>query len=292
MVDISPYKHSGPGGAGAPDWVHVSVVPDTYRGKYRFGDPDAGAKYARDVEDIVARVSERDRRLCGYIAETCPSVAGQILLPPGFLPHVYRTVRAAGGVCIADEIQTGFGRMGTHFWAFEAHGVVPDILVLGKPIANGYPMGAVITTPEIAASFDNGMEFFSTFGGSSVACAAALATLRVTLERNLQAHALAVGERLLAGLRQLQSRHELIGDVRGSGLFLGVELVRDRSTLEPAAAEAAEAVGHMRRLGVLAGTDGTHHNVIKLRGPMPLTAADAHGIVDALDTALTRIVRI
>jgi 4-aminobutyrate aminotransferase-like enzyme len=147
-------------------------------------------------------------------------------------------------------------------------------------------MGAVVTTPEIAASFDDGMEFFSTFGGSTAACAAGLATLRETLDRDLPSNALRVGERLLSGLRQLQTRHNLIGDVRGSGLFVGVELVRDRTTLEPAAAEAAAVVLRMRELGVLTGTDGPHHNVIKIRGPMPLNPHDADAIVAALDRAL------
>jgi len=210
-------------------------------------------------------------------------------MPPGFLREVYQLVRAAGGVCIADEVQTGFGRIGTHLWAFEAHNVVPDIVVLGKPIANGYPMGAVVTTRAIADSFDNGMEFFSTFGGSTAACAAGLATLRVTEEESLQAHALRVGRHLLAGLRDLQPSHELIGDVRGSGLFLGVELVRDRATLQPATEEAAAVVTGMRELGVLVGTDGPHHNVIKIRGPMPLSESDADCIVDALARALREL---
>jgi 4-aminobutyrate aminotransferase-like enzyme len=286
MIDVSPYKHAGPGGHGAPEWVHVSPIPDTYRGPYKAHDPDAGQKYARDVGSVVDRILRLGRGVCGYLAETCPSVGGQIFMPPGFLLEVYRLVRDAGGVCIADEVQTGFGRIGTHFWAFEQHGVVPDIVVLGKPIANGYPMGAVVTTPEIAASFDDGMEFFSTFGGSTAACAAGLATLRETLDRDLQAHAQKVGERLLSGLRQLQPRHDLVGDIRGSGLFVGVELVRDRTTLEPATAEAAAVVLRMRELGVLTGTDGPHHNVIKIRGPMPLNSQDADAIVAALDRAL------
>jgi 4-aminobutyrate aminotransferase-like enzyme len=189
-------------------------------------------------------------------------------------------------VAIADEVQTGFGRIGTHFWAFEQHGVVPDIVVLGKPIANGYPMGAVVTTREIADSFASGMEFFSTFGGSTAACAAGLATLRATIDDGLQAHALRVGEHLLAGLHGLQARHDLIGDVRGSGLFVGVELVRDRRTLEPATEDAAAVVNRMRELGVLTGTDGPHHNVIKMRGPMPLAVSDADLVVAALDQAL------
>jgi 4-aminobutyrate aminotransferase-like enzyme/Ser/Thr protein kinase RdoA (MazF antagonist) len=290
LIDISPYKHAGPGGEGPPDWVHVSPIPDVYRGAHRAADSQPGLEYARDVGAVIDRMRERGRRLCGYIAETCPSVAGQIMLPEGFLPEVYRLVRAAGGVAIADEVQTGFGRIGTHFWAFERHGVVPDIVVLGKPIANGYPMGAVVTTREIADSFDNGMEFFSTFGGSTATCAAALATLRATIDEGLQAHALAVGKHLLSALRRLQERHELIGDVRGSGLFIGVELVRDRLTLEPAAGEAAAVVNRMRDLGVLTGTDGPHHNVVKIRGPMPLTIADADVVVAALARALSEAV--
>ena len=286
LVDISPYKHAGPGGGGAPDWVHTSPIPDVYRGRHKASDPRAGLNYAGDVGAVLDTIQRQGRGLCGYIAETCPSVGGQIIMPPGFLQEVYRLVRAAGGVCIADEVQTGFGRIGAHFWAFQAHDVVPDIVVLGKPIANGYPMGAVITTREIAESFDNGMEFFSTFGGSTAACAAGLATLRVTRDDGLQAHALAVGARLLEGLRGLQAKHELIGDVRGSGLFVGVELVRDRESLAPATDEAAAVVLRMRELGVLVGTDGPHHNVIKIRGPMPLTERDAGLIVSALEQVL------
>jgi 4-aminobutyrate aminotransferase-like enzyme/Ser/Thr protein kinase RdoA (MazF antagonist)/murein DD-endopeptidase MepM/ murein hydrolase activator NlpD len=286
LVDISPYKHARPGGAGAPDWVHASPIPDVYRGAHTNGGR-AGLEYAHEVGAVIDALRARGRGLCGYIAETCPSVAGQLFLPAGFLAEVYRLVRAAGGVSIADEVQTGFGRIGTHFWAFEAHDVVPDIVVLGKPIANGYPMGAVITTRAIAESFDNGVEFFSTFGGSTAACAAGLATLRVTLEDHLRAHALDVGAHLVGALRRLQTNHDLIGDVRGSGLFLGVELVRDRVTLTPAADEAAHIVGRMRELGVLVGTDGPHENVIKIRGPMPLTLADADCLDAVLDQALS-----
>jgi 4-aminobutyrate aminotransferase-like enzyme/Ser/Thr protein kinase RdoA (MazF antagonist) len=286
LIDISPYKHNGPGGQGAPDWVHTTLTPDAYRGPFKASDPEAGHKYAQDVERIIHRLRSNRRGLCGYIAETCPSVGGQIMLPEGYLAEAYRHVRAAGGLCIADEVQTGFGRIGTHFWAFEAHGVIPDIVVLGKPIANGTPMGAVITTPEIAGAFDNGMEFFSTFGGSTAACAAALATLEVTLDENLQAHALDVGAHLLARMRGLQARYPIIGDVRGSGLFIGVELVRDRETLEPAAEEASFVANRMRELGVLLGTDGPHHNVIKIRGPMPFDRANADSLIDVFARVL------
>jgi 4-aminobutyrate aminotransferase-like enzyme/Ser/Thr protein kinase RdoA (MazF antagonist) len=287
LIDISPYKHDGPGGQGAPDWVHTSPIPDVYRQRGIRGA--AGPWFAAKVGAVIDRIRATGRGLCGYIAETCPSVGGQILLPEGFLADVYARVRAAGGVCIADEVQTGFGRLGTCFWGFEAQRVTPDIVVLGKPIANGYPMGAVITTKAIAASFDTGMEYFSTFGGSTAACAAAMATLQVTLDERLQQHALEVGDHLLAGLRRLMAEHPVVGDVRGSGLFLGVELVRDRDTLEPAAHEAAFVVNRMRQRGVLAGTDGPHHNVIKIRGPMQMTLADADRVVATMARGLSEL---
>ncbi len=287
LIDISPYKHDGPGGTGAPEWVHTSPIPDVYRTRGVTGDP--GKWFAEQVGHVIDELRATDRGLSGYIAETCPSVGGQIMMPAGFLGDVYERVRAAGGLCIADEVQTGFGRIGTHFWAFEQHDVTPDIVVLGKPIANGYPMGAVITTRAIADRFNNGMEYFSTFGGSTAACVAGLTTLQVTLEEQLQHNALVVGNHLLDGLRPLTREFEVVGDVRGSGLFLGVELVRDRDTLEPAADEATFVVNRMQARGILAGTDGPYHNVIKLRGPMPLTLDDADRIVQTMHQALREL---
>jgi 4-aminobutyrate aminotransferase-like enzyme len=213
-------------------------------------------------------------------------VAGQIVFPRGYLAEAYRHVREAGGVCIADEVQTGFGRLGSHRWGFEAQGVVPDIVVLGKPIGNAFPLAAVVTTPEIAKSFDNGMEFFATFGGNPVACAVGLAVLDVLKDEALQDRAWRVGQHLIAGLRRLQERHPLIGDVRGSGLFLGVELVRDRATLEPAPGEAAYVVERLRERGVLTGTDGPHHNVLKLRPPLVFSEEDADLFLDTLGDVL------
>ena len=287
LIDISPYKHAGPGGQGAPDWVHTVPIPDVYRGEFRAADPHAGERYAAAVGETIARMTARGRGLCGYIAESLPSVGGQIVLPQGYLAGVYAHVRAAGGVCIADEVQTGYGRIGIDFWGFEPQRVVPDIVVLGKPIGNGYPLGAVITTPEIAASFDDGMEYFSTFGGSTVSSVVGLAVLREVQDAGLQAHARAVGERLLAGLRPFIERHALVGDVRGSGLFLGVELVRDRATLEPAAAEASYVANRMREEGILLGTDGPFHNVVKIRPPMPFAMDDADRLVETFDRILS-----
>lgn len=286
LIDISPYKFNGPGGTGPRPWVHIAPIPDDYRGPYKRNDPQAGPKYARHVAEIAERLQAAGTGLAGFIAESLPSVGGQIVLPPGYLPEVYRAVRAAGGLCIADEVQVGFGRLGTHFWGFQMQDVVPDIVVMGKPIGNAFPLGAVVTTPAIADAFNNGMEFFSTFGGNPVSCAVGLAVLDVIHDEQLQAHALRVGGKLLDGLKELVARHPIVGDARGSGLFLGLEFVRDRTTLEPADTEASYVVNRLRDYGILAGTDGPYHNVIKLRPPMPFDDADAAFLLATLDTVL------
>ena len=286
LIDVSPYKFNGPGGHGAPAWVHVAPLPDDFRGRHTRTDPEAGRRYGDEVGEALDRARRSERRVAAFISETCPSVGGQIIPPPGFLATAYRHVRAAGALCIADEVQTAYGRMGTHFYAFEAQGVVPDIVVLGKPIGNGHPLGAVITTRAIADAFANGMEFFSTFGGNTVSCAVGLTVLDVVADEQLQLHAQRTGERLRSRLEALQERHALVGDVRGSGFFLGVELVRDRETLEPAPDEAAAVVERMREQGILLGTDGPLHNVLKIRPPMPFTDGDADLLVRVLDDAL------
>ena len=289
LIEISPYKFDGPGGGGKPEWVHVAPLPDVYRGPYRRDDADAGARYASHVGEILDGLAAQGRGVAAFIAETCPSVGGQIVFPPHYLADVYRRVRASGGVCVADEVQTAYGRLGTSCYAFEDQHVVPDIVVLGKPIGNGYPLGAVVTTGAIASSFDNGMEFFSTFGGSTVSCAVGLAVLEEVQRSALQRHALSVGVRLRTGLARLAGRHEVVGDVRGSGFFLGVELVRDRATLEPGSHEADYVVNRMREEGILIGTDGPLHNVLKIRPPMPFTESDADLLTDVLDSVLGEI---
>jgi len=286
LIDVSPYKFNGPGGSGRKPWVHVAPLPDDYRGPYRRGDSEAGMKYAHHVAELLDRLHAEERRPAAFLAETLPSTAGQIVFPPGYLKETYRLIREAGGVCIADEVQTGFARLGTHFWGFETQEVVPDIVVFGKPMGNGFPLAAVVTTPQIAASFDNGMEFFSTFGGNPVSCAAGLAVLDVLAEESLQERALRVGGYLVAGLRALQGRHVLIGDVRGAGLYLGVDLVLDRATRKPAAAQASYVVNRLREEGVLTGTDGPGQNVLKLRPPLVLSEEDADLFIAALDGIL------
>jgi 4-aminobutyrate aminotransferase-like enzyme/Ser/Thr protein kinase RdoA (MazF antagonist) len=286
LIDISPYKFNGPGGAGRKPWVHVAPLADDYRGEFRRDDPQAGNKYAQQAAAILRKAQSENRQIAAFIAESLPSVGGQIVFPKNYLSEMYKHVRAAGALCIADEVQTGFGRLGTHFWGFETQQVIPDIVVLGKPIGNAFPLGAVVTTPEIAAFFANGMEFFSTFGGNPVACAAGLAVLDVLQEENLQANALEVGNHLKKSLHALQTKYPIIGDVRGSGLFLGIDLVNDRETRTPAPDQATYITNRLRDRGILTGTDGPHHNVLKLRPPLIFTKQDADLFSATLDSIL------
>lgn len=286
-TDISPYKFNGPGGGGRKPWVHVAPIPDDYRGPYRRGEPDLGKRYALQVAQILDDMKFHGRTLAAYIAESVPSVGGQVFFPEGYLAEVYALIRSAGGLCIADEVQVGFGRLGRHFWGFEAQGVVPDIVVLAKPIGNCFPLAAVITTSEVAASFNNGMEFFSTYGGNPVSCAAGLAVLDVVRDENLQANAAHVGDDLKRRLTQLAIRHPLVGDVRGQGLFLGIDLVTNHETRAPATFQASHIVNRLRERGVLAGTDGPFHNVIKLRPPLVFSREDVDLFATTLDDVLS-----
>lgn len=290
LIEISPYKHDGPGGRGRPDWVHSAPLADVYRGEYR-NPATAGSEYAKRLGEVCQSIKHSGRRLSGFIAESCPSVGGQILFPDNYLTEVYQTVRQHGGLCVADDVQTGYGRLGSAFYGFELQGVVPDIVILGKPIGNGHPLAALVTTNEIADRFSQGMEFFSTFGGNNVSCAAGLAVLETVQKEGLQQHAFEVGEILLHGMHQLKDRFDIIGDVRGSGLFLGMELVRDRQTLEPADTEASMISNRMRDRGILLGTDGPLHNVIKIRPPMPFDQSNAVRLLESLERCFEEWVR-
>jgi 4-aminobutyrate aminotransferase-like enzyme len=286
LIDISPYKFEGPGGSGAPSHVHKAMMPDTYRGPYKADDPNAGEKYAQYVAEAVEQIQQSGKRLSAFICESALGCGGQIILPDRYLTEAYRHVRVAGGVCIADEVQTGLGRAGSHFWAFESQGVVPDIVTIGKPLGNGHPLAAVVTTPEIAASFDNGMEYFNTFGGNPVSCAVGLAVLDVIEEEKLQENALNVGAYLKSGLEAFKGRHPLIGDVRGLGLFIGVELVLSRQTREPAVRQAAYMVERLMERGVLISTDGLLHNVLKIKPPIVFTTDSADELIRLADETL------
>jgi 4-aminobutyrate aminotransferase-like enzyme len=282
LIEISPYKHDGPGGKGTPPHVHKALMPDPYRGRYKGYGLETGRAYAQHIVEII----EESSPLAGFIVESVLGCGGQIVLPEGYLREAFAAVRAAGGVCIADEVQVGFGRVGSHFWGFETQGVVPDIVTMGKPIGNGHPLAAVATTRAIADSFANGMEYFNTFGGNPVSCGVGTAVLDIIQTEQLQQNALAVGNHLLARLTALMDRHPLVGDVRGLGLFIGIELVKSRETLEPAAWEASYVVERMKEEGILLSTDGPLHNVIKLKPPLVFTHADADLLVDTLDKIL------
>jgi len=282
LIDISPYKHNGPGGKGTPEWVYRAPVPDCYRGRYKYKDNDAGLKYAMDVDDIISKLEIKGRKPAAFIAETCPSVGGQLVFPGSYLEEVYRIIRGSGGVCIADEVQTAYGRMGTSFYAFEDQGVTPDIVVLGKPIGNGHPLAAVITTREISEAFNTGMEFFSTFGGNTVSAAVGKKVLEIVLRDRYMEHARETGSYLLDRLNPFTERFPLVGDIRGSGLFLGIELVRNRENLEPAGKEASYIKERLRDMRILVGTDGPYGNVLKIRPPMPFDKENADVLVDRL----------
>ncbi|MCC6319548.1 MAG: aminotransferase class III-fold pyridoxal phosphate-dependent enzyme [Gemmatimonadaceae bacterium] len=282
LVEMSPYKYKQRGGGGRPSHVHEVPVPDPYRAPADWPVADIGVCYARAVE----RVIEGGVLPGALFAETIPSCAGQIVVPGGFFQQAFAALRRAGGLCVLDEVQVGFGRVGTAMWAFEEHGLVPDIVTMGKPIANGHPMGAVVTTPEVAASFASGPEYFNTFGGNPVSCAAALAVLGVLRDERLPENAKARGEEIEAGLRALAGRYPLIGDVRGRGLFLGAELVTDPRSKAPATDLAAAVVDRCRELGVLLGTDGPAANVIKLRPPMTTKPEHVRLLLDVFAQAV------
>ena len=276
LIDLSPYKFRGLGGKGEPEeWVHVLPIPDSYR------RPEA------DFLEEARTGLEDSGQVAALLVESMLSCAGQIELPDGYLSEAASCVRENGGLLIADEVQVGFGRVGTHMWAFENMGVVPDIVVMGKPIGNGHPMAAVFTTREIASSF-GGMEFFSTFGGNPVSCAIGMAVMDVIEKDDLMARARDLGSRFKSGLNSLKESHELIGDVRGRGLFLGLEMVRDLESLAPAPEEAAVFVNRMRNAGVLLSTDGVYHNVVKIKPPMVLSEKDVDDTLEKMDSSLSR----
>ena len=288
-VEMSPYKFDSKGGFGQMPWIHKAINPDLYRGPFKYGDEKAGEKYAADVERIIEDLKKEDKAPAVFICETLLGVGGQIPLPENYLKTAYEYVRAAGGVCIADEVQVGFGRIGDHFWGFELQNVVPDIVVLGKPIGNGHPLAAVIVTEEIADSFNNGLEYFNTFGGNPVSMTTGLAVLDVIQEEEMQQHALEVGNHLMNGLKTLMAKYSIISDVRGHGLFIGAEMVKDRTTMEPAVPEIDIVVEKMKANGFLLSTDGPLHNVLKIKPPMTFSKQNADEMVRLLDIALSEL---
>lgn len=274
-IDISSYKFDGKGGKGAPEHTHIFPLPDAFRGKYR-GD-NTGVEYAGEVKKQLDAIKAKGRKVGALIVEPIISCGGQIELPEGFLKEAYRVVREAGGLCISDEVQVGCGRMGKTFWGFQLHDVIPDIVTIGKPLGNGHPLAAVACTPAVAEKFANGMEYFNTFGGNPVSCAIGAEVLKVVKREKLQEHAYTIGEFLKEELRQLATEYQIIGDVRGQGLFLGMELVN--ATMEPLAEQTNYLADRMKDHGILMSTDGPDNNVLKIKPPLVFTQANAEELV-------------
>ncbi len=266
--------------------VHHAIAPYPYRGPFGYDDADSGKKYALDVKNLIDYATPG--KVAAFIAESIQGVGGFVEFPADYLKHAYEYIRASGGVCIADEVQTGFGRTGTHFWGFESHAVVPDIVTMAKGIGNGFPLAAVVTTARIAQSL-TGKVHFNTFGGNPVATAIGKAVIEVIERENLQANALKLGAFIKAGLEQLQRKHQIIGDVRGTGLLLGLEMVKDRKTKEPATAECAAVLESAREMGLLLGKGGLWGQTIRFAPPMCITQADAAFIVEVFDAAIAQL---
>lgn len=263
-VDISSYKFDGKGGSGAPKNTHVIPIPNNFNGKY-VGDKKDD-KYVDELKTQIKKIKNKKRGLGGFIIEPIISCGGQVELPKGFLKKAYEEVRKNGGICISDEVQVGCGRMGKTFWGFQEHNVIPDIVTIGKPIGNGHPIGVVVCKKEIAESFANGMEFFNTFGGNPVSCSIALEVLKTIKKNNLQKNAKLVGDYFKKELKKLAKDNMIIADVRGQGLFLGIEFLDNNK--KPLSEEAKYIINRLKDFGILSSVDGPFNNVIKIKPPM------------------------
>lgn len=269
--------------------AHVVTVPnpDCYRGQYR--GEDAGMRYAEHVQEAVGLLLERGIKPAAFLIDTIVSSGGVITVAPGYLSRCAELVRAAGGLFIADEVQPGFGRTGKHFWGFSADELVPDIVTMGKPMGNGHPIAGVVAQREHVEAFSKIDNYFNTFGGNPVSCAAASAVLDVIEEEGLQENAARMGDYMVAGLGDLAEQHEIIGDVRGNGLFTAVELVKKRESPAPATAATAEIVNDLRKRGVLTSSIGRDGNILKFRPPMVIGKAEIDVMLSALDESLSAI---
>ena len=276
----STWKYSVPHGFG----VHHAQVPDRYRGHFGYDDPESGPKYALDVKDLIDRGTSGS--IAAFIAEPMQGVGGVIEMPDNYLRDAYKYVRSAGGICIADEVQTGFGRTGENFWGFENHSVVPDMVVMAKGIGNGCPLAAVVTTKEIAQCLTEAIHF-NTFGGNPVSCAQGLASLEVLLDDGMQENCKQLGETLFAGLQALQKKYTCIGDVRGKGLMLGVELIEDENKT-PATKLTADVFETCKDMGLIIGKGGYYGNVLRIKPPMCMTQDDVVFMLEVLDEAFAK----
>ena len=277
LIDLSPYKHNSKGGSGPPDFVHTVPLPDPFRVVYR-GDK-CSIDYINEVKKIIKIIKNKGNQLSAFFVEALMGCGGQIILPDGFLKESFKLVHEAGGICIADEVQIGFGRVGSNYWGFETCDVLPDIVTLGKSMGNGHPLSALVTTKEIAEKFNNGMEYFNSFGGNPVSCAIGQAVLDVIDNEELQKNARLVGDYLIKKLIALQSDYEFIGEVRGWGLFLGIEMINDVESLKPDKNAAKTIANEMKNSGVLISVEGPDHNVLKIKPPIIFNYENADELV-------------
>lgn len=281
-TDISDYKFNSKKGQGQKDYILKTAIPDTYKGKYTNNNGSAGKLYAKEA---IGQIKAFNQPIAAFISESIVGCAGQVPLAKGYLKEIYPAIRKQGGICISDEVQTGFGRLGDYFWGFEAQNVMPDVVIVGKPIANGHPMAAVITTEEIAKSFSKGVEFFSSFGGNPVSCAIGLSVLEVIEEEKLQKNAKLVGDYYISLFKELQKKYTCIGNVRGVGLFIGIEIVK-LNTTNPNTELAKHIKNELRQQNILISTDGPFDNVLKTKPPLCFTKENAKRVVDTIEDVL------
>jgi len=284
---LSPYAIASK--SDLPGNIMTLTPCDDFRGKWKRNNTERGYLYAQYAHTAVEELALKGHKPAAFFLDNILSSMGIHSPPPGYLQELYRIVRAAGGLCVADEVQSGFGRTGHHLWGFEIDDVVPDVVTFGKPIANGIPMGLVVTTREIADTFTRQTDFFSTTGGNPVACAAAAAVLDVIEDEDLLAHCQALGLQFMDELHRLADKHSLIGDVRGNGLFLGVELVQNRESLLPASSETARVVNLLRNSGILIGAEGPYKNVLKIRPPLVVQSIHVDQFIETLDQVLLNL---
>ncbi|NUO87644.1 MAG: aminotransferase class III-fold pyridoxal phosphate-dependent enzyme [Cupriavidus sp.] len=282
VAEISPAL-----GPGVPLGLHVRTVeaPDTYR----FGEEEIGARFTASVHSAIVDLQRHGIRPAALIFDTIFSSDGVYTQPPGFIRGAIEAIREAGGIFIADEVQAGFARTGSHMWGFQRHDVVPDLVTMGKPMGNGHPVAGLVAQPDILERFGEETRYFNTFGGNPVSCAAAMATLEIIQKDGLQANAAAIGEHIRSGFRRLAKKHSIIGDVRGDGLYIGVELVHDRASKHPARDEASRFVNDMRRRGVLLSATGPRGNVLKIRPLLPFTIENADQLLSVADDAFAAL---
>jgi len=273
----------------SPDFVVDVEPPYTYRGSFGVDHPNFAEAYADLVDDAIDTLGERGKAPAMMIIDSIFDARAILTPPPAYLQSVYQKIRAAGGLIVADEVQSGLTRLGDHYWGFEDSAVIPDIVTMGKPMGDGHPLAVVVTTPEIAAAWARKSGYFNTFGGNPVSAAVGKAVLEVVEQENVLTNVKSTGDYLLSGLKALSEQHRIIGEVRGKGLFLGAELVRDRESKEAATRECARIVEMMRESGVLISQNGPQANILKFRPPLVFQREHADIVLEKLDAALEAV---